>query len=243
MARTVADLSLLFKVIADPTQFETSEPAPGKHSLRGLRVTWYADDGNTPVTNETQTAVAAAARALTGVGCEAEEARPPGISRGPVLWIELFARAAADQLREFYRGREDQAGPQAAPFLQGVDDESNLNDQINRAGKVATAVLERERWREDLLLWMKTRPLILAPVGATPAFPHGTRRVEVKGESISVFRAFGYAQTFNVFGFPSVVVPAGRSPEGLPIGVQIVGLPYAEELVLAAAAVIESAST
>ena len=86
---------------------------------------------------------------------------------------------------------------------------------------------------------MKKTPLILAPVGSTPAFEHGARRVTVKGESISVFRAFSYSQTFSVFGLPSVVVPAGRSVEGLPIGVQIVGRPFDESTVLAAAAIIE----
>jgi amidase len=65
--------------------------------------------------------------------------------------------------------------------------------------------------------------------------------VTVERKSISVFRAFSYAQTFNVFGLPSAVVPVGRSPEGLPIGVQIVGRPLAEQSVLAAAAVIEAA--
>ena len=86
---------------------------------------------------------------------------------------------------------------------------------------------------------MKTTPLILAPVGSTPAFEHGATRVAVRGQSISVFRAFSYSQTFNVFGLPSVVVPAGRSAEGLPIGVQIVGRPFEEGMVLAAAAAIE----
>jgi Asp-tRNA(Asn)/Glu-tRNA(Gln) amidotransferase A subunit family amidase len=242
MARTVRDLELLFKVIANPTQFEISRPEYGAGPLRGLRVAWYADDGKTPVTNETRVALAAVAKILGDAGCEVDEALPPGISRGPSLWIELFARAATDQLKEFYRGREDAAGPQAAPFLLEFDDEPSLAARIDRGEAVGAAVIERERLREDLLRWMKTTPLILAPVGATPAFAHGTRRVTINGESVSVFRAFGYSQTFNVFGLPSVVVPAGRSPEGLPIGVQLVGHPFAEQLVLAVAAVIERAT-
>ena len=69
-------------------------------------------------------------------------------------------------------------------------------------------MIERERLREELRQWMKERRLILAPVGATAAFEHGAERVEVSGKSISVFRAFSYSQTFNVFGLPSVAVPA-----------------------------------
>jgi amidase len=245
MARTVADLALLFKVIADPPPSgltdRASSLAEGTAALRGLQVAWYADDGIAPVTDQTRNAVAAAAKALGDADLEVSEAKPPGISRGTSLWIDLFSGAVTEQLREFYRGREDEAGPQVSPYLCDREDEANLEGKINKAERVAAAVLEREQWREDLLQWMETTPLILAPVGATPAFEHGAQRVEVNGQSISVFRAFGYSQTFNVFGLPSVVVPAGRTAEGLPIGVQIVGRPFEEQTVLAAAAVIEEA--
>jgi aspartyl-tRNA(Asn)/glutamyl-tRNA(Gln) amidotransferase subunit A len=57
---------------------------------------------------------------------------------------------------------------------------------------------------------------------------------------VSIFRAFSYSQTFNVFDLPSVVVRAGWSAAGLPIGVQIVGPPFSEKSVLAAAEIIEN---
>ena len=88
---------------------------------------------------------------------------------------------------------------------------------------------------------MKVTPLILAPVGATVAFEHGRQRVDVNGTYVNVFHAFSYSQTFNVFGLPSVAVPAGKTSKGLPIGVQVVGRPFEELTVLAAAAVIEEA--
>lgn len=245
LARTVADLDLLFKVIADapPSGRDAgaSSLAAGIAALRGLRIAWYSDDGVAPITDETRKAVVAAAKVLSDVGLEVSEARPPGISRGSSLWIGLFSGAATAQLIEFYRGREDEAGPPVLALLGNLDEETDFPNKISRAERVAAAVLERERLREDLLRWMKTTPLILAPVGATPAFEHGAQRVEVNGRSISVWRAFGYSQTFNVFGLPSVVVPAGRSAEGLPIGVQIVGRPFEEKTVLAAAGLIEDA--
>ena len=241
MARTIEDLSLLFNVIADATTYEPNPSSLEEKTaaLRGLQVSWYADDGIVPVTEETRDAVMSVAKVLADAGLEISEARPPGISRGAALWIELFSRGFAEQLRKFYQGREDEAGPQVSPFLRDRGDEANLGGKINKAERVAAAVLERERLREDLLQWMETTPLILAPVGATPAFEHGARRVVVNGQSISVFRAFSYSQTFNVFGLPSVVVRAGRSKGGLPIGVQIVGRPFEETRVLAAARVVE----
>jgi amidase len=239
MARTVADLSLLIRILAGSRQSELSSRAA---SLRGLRLAWYADDGVAPVTNETRAAVAAAAKVLSEAGLEVSEERPPGVSAGSRLWIELFARAASDQLGQFYRGREDEGGPLVSALLRGPEPETDLQDRISKAERVAAAVLERERLREQLLRWMKRTPLILAPVGSTPAFEHGARRVEAGGESISIFRAFSYSQTFNVFGLPSVVVPAGRTANGLPIGVQIVGRPFEDLTVLAAAAVVEKTS-
>jgi amidase len=243
LARSVADLSLLFDVMADATQseisFQDASLDRDAARLKGLRVAWYTDDGVAPVTRETRDAVLAAAKAFGDHGLAVDEARPPGVADGFRLWIELFSRAVEEQLREFYRGKEDQAGPQVAAMLGKFD--QRTNDAIGEAEKLAAAMAERERLREELLSWMKTTPLILAPVGSTPAFEHGARRVEVSGESISVWRAFSYSQTFNVFGLPSVAVPAGRSAEGLPIGVQIVGQPFAERTVLAAAALLEAA--
>jgi amidase len=243
MARRVADLNLLFKVIAESASHKIGGGTlkEDKAVLRGVRVAWYSYDGGAPVTDETRAAILAAANALSDAGFEVNEETPPGVSQGARLWIELFSRAASEQLREFYQGREDEAGPLVSTLLHNSKSANDLESKISQAERVAAAVLERERLREELLRWMKTTPLILAPVGSTPAFEHGARRVAVKGESISVFRAFSYSQTFNVFGLPSVVVPVGRSKEGLPIGVQIVGRPAEEKKVLAAARIVEEA--
>ena len=245
MARCIEDLRLLFNVIADATRSEISDRESsidrGVAALRGLRVAWYVDDRVASVTIETRDAVEAAAKALSEAGLEVNEGEPPGVSHGSRLWIELFSRAATTQLCEFYRGREKKAGPIVISAIKtaerrGVDADA----RANQAEKLAAALVERERLREDVLRWMKTTPLILAPVGATPAFEHGARRVETAGQSISVFRAFSYSQTFNVLGLPSVTVPAGRSEEGLPIGVQIVGRPFEERTILAAAGIVEA---
>jgi hypothetical protein len=49
-----------------------------------------------------------------------------------------------------------------------------------------------------------------------------------------------YSQPFNLLGLPAAVVPVSYSPEGLPIGVQVIGRPCEEELVLSVAATIEA---
>jgi Asp-tRNA(Asn)/Glu-tRNA(Gln) amidotransferase A subunit family amidase len=58
---------------------------------------------------------------------------------------------------------------------------------------------------------------------------------------VEYLRAMSYSQWFNLLGNPAAVVPVRKSPEGLPIGVQIVGRPWEEEAVLAVVAKIEEA--
>ncbi len=222
MGRSVRDVRLLFTALSEEHGF--------KNTLS--RVAWYADDGAVPVTDETAEAVRTAAHALADAGFMVEERLPPHIDRGNELWLKLFSRASVIQLRQVYAGREKEGGSFVSWRLANAGEPSSLDDYI-------ADWMERDRLREELLRWMETTPLIIAPVGATPAYEHDTLKVTVRGKTMGTFRAFSYAQTFNVFDLPVVTIPAGRSNDGLPIGVQIVGRPNAEEMVLAAAAVVE----
>jgi amidase len=243
MARSVEDLSLILSVIAGYNAAESvSAPIAGngsphaRLSLQGCRVAWYTDDDVSPVSDGTRRAVRAAVSALEEAGLLATERLPPGISRGPHLWLALFSRAIRGHLLEMYGGREEEAGD-FARFMLGsltVGPQPAMDDFVN-------AWAERDGLRARLVEWMTETPLIVAPVGASHAFAHGARRLEIDGQTLGIFRAFGYSQTFNVYGLPAVSVPAGRSPEGLPIGVQIIGRPFQEEAVLAAAFVVEEA--
>ena len=244
MARRVADLELLFRVL-NPPQFESqSDQTEGfdRDRLRGARVAWYVDDGIIPAANEVKSAVESAARSLVAAGLEVFEATPPGVSKGQQLWIDLFSRAANSEIASLYHGHAGEAGPLVSRLLhQAAGEPAEFEDRIDNAEKLARAIVEREQHREALLRWMGNTPLILAPVGATAAFEHGRQRVDIDGPYVSVFRAFSYSQTFNVFGLPSVAVPAGKTTSGLPIGVQVVGRPFEEVTVLAAAAIVEEA--
>ncbi|HEY0546634.1 MAG TPA: amidase [Pyrinomonadaceae bacterium] len=238
MARYVEDLALLFRVIAGFDESEAvSAPVSDrmlKADVRGWRVAWYVFDEVAPVTLETRGAVLAAARALADAGCIVREEKPPGVERGPDLWSRLFARAALLQMREEYKGQEEKAGA----FVRYLLDSSHTAEPPS-FGDFALAWNERDSLRSQLIEWMRETPLIIAPVGAMHAFEHGARKVEVEGQTLSIFRAFSYAQTWNVYGLPVACVPASRTREGLPVGVQIIGKPFAEEAVLAAAAIVE----
>jgi Asp-tRNA(Asn)/Glu-tRNA(Gln) amidotransferase A subunit family amidase len=245
MARSVNDLALLLKAISNPTPYEAGTRSlpdqESRVSLAGLRVAAFIDKA-TPVTEETEEAIKAAARALSDAGAKVSEETPPGFPDGSELWIELFSAAARHQLRDFYRGSESKAGPLVSTAIQRASaDKDAMENRIERAEALAAALVKRERRREDVLRWMKKTPLILMPAGAAPAFVHGASRMVVRDQSVSIFRAFSYTHAANVFGLPAAVISEGRSSEGLPIGVQIVGRPFDERTVLAAAAAIEAA--
>jgi Asp-tRNA(Asn)/Glu-tRNA(Gln) amidotransferase A subunit family amidase len=93
--------------------------------------------------------------------------------------------------------------------------------------------------REKILLQMRKYPVLICPVAAIPAFRHREREWQVEGKTVKYLDAWSYCEWFNLLGFPAAVVPMGYSEEGLPIGVQIVGLPWQEEVVLAVAARLE----
>ncbi|HJS25144.1 MAG TPA: amidase [Pyrinomonadaceae bacterium] len=230
MARTVGDLRLLLNALCDYPF--------GRHrkGLLGWEAAWYTDDGVAPVTEETARAVAAAAQALSDAGVLVEQRRPPHVERGNELWLKMFSRASVVQLRKVYKGREKEGGSFVSWRLATADQTPppTLDEYI-------AGWMERDRLREELLEWMDSTPILLAPVGATPAYPHDTLKVTVRDTTMGTFRAFSYAQTFNVFDLPVVTIPAGKSNEGLPIGVQVIGMPFTEEMVLEAAEIIEDA--
>jgi amidase len=240
MARRVEDLRLLLGSLRETKvplgTLAVNSLLNQSAAMRGCRVAWYTDDDVAPVTEETHRAVALAAIALNDAGLIAEQRRPPGLERGYELWLKLFSRASVVQLRNVYTGREEEGGDFVRWRLATADNTPapTLDDYIS-------AWMERDRIRLALNQWMTEVPLLVAPVGATPALKHETLKVTIGVTTLSTFRAFSYSQAFNVFDLPSVSVPAGVSAEGLPIGVQIVGRPFAEETVLVAAAIVEEA--
>jgi len=81
--------------------------------------------------------------------------------------------------------------------------------------------------------FMENFDVILCPVNPYPALPHGSWPQE------DILPSFSYTAAYNLTGWPGAVVRAGTSPEGLPIGVQVVARPWREDVALAVAKHIE----
>ena len=133
-------------------------------------------------------------------------------------------------------GRDDDLSPILKEFRAWVAEEPPLG-----AVELLDTLLERDALRAKFLAKMEEFPILICPVCAIPAFRHGERAWTVQGQRLAYLKAMAYSQWFNLLGNPAAVVPVSQSPDGMPIGVQIVGRSWEEEAVLAVAARIEEA--
>jgi Asp-tRNA(Asn)/Glu-tRNA(Gln) amidotransferase A subunit family amidase len=240
MARTVADVKALFEVMQGPDDGDTcAAPVPlrwpSDDEARKLRIGYFEDDGRTPVTAETRAAVTIAAEALRGAGFQVEPFRPSGLEEARALWKKFFVTVGGMLIRPMFHGREHDLSPVLKQFLQWSAAEPPLTGET-----LLDAWIGRDILRAEFLAQMRAYPILLCPAAAIPAFRHGERSWRIDGKSVEYLDAWSYTEWFNLLGNPGAVVPVSHSPEGLPIGVQIVGLPWEEEQVLAVAAMVES---
>jgi amidase len=94
--------------------------------------------------------------------------------------------------------------------------------------------LQWDKFRGAMLAFMDKYDAILCPVNAYPAMFHGTTFEAEKRH------AFSYTSPYTLTGWPSVTVRGGTSPEGLPIGVQVIARPWREDVAVAVAQHIET---
>ncbi len=242
MARTVADLKLLFEAmqgpdIGDPSSAPVLVRWPEGNALKKIRIGYFEDDSRTPVTPETRASIRQAAEALRSSGFEVEPFRPEGLEKARQLWWKFFGVAGGMLLGPITSGHEAELSPILKEFNGWVAAEPPLTAQ-----SLLDTWIERDLLRMQVFAEMEKFPVLLCPVASIPAFRHGERSWQVEGKTVQYLDAWSYCEWFNLLGMPAVVVPVGRTPEGLPIGVQIVARPWEEELVLSVAEELERGS-
>jgi len=239
MARILADLSVLFEAMQGPDVGDTSAaPVPVRwpiaDEVKKLRIGYFEDDSRTPVTPETRAAVRTAAEALRGTGFQVEPIRPDGLEEARQLWHKFFVIAGGMLLRPMFKENDSDLSPILKQFL-----DLSGSEPAHTGRTLLDAWIQRDLLRARFLAQMQRYPILLCPAAAIPAFRHGERSWQVEGKTVHYLDAWSYTEFFNLLGNPAAVIPIGRSPEGLPIGVQIVGRPWEEEQVLAVAAALE----
>jgi Asp-tRNA(Asn)/Glu-tRNA(Gln) amidotransferase A subunit family amidase len=239
MARTVADLKVLFDVMAGPEDTDVSSAPvpmrwPDQDELRQMTIGFFEDDGRTPVTPETRAAVRIAAEALDKAGFKVAPFRPEGLELARDLWWKFFGTAGGMLLGPMVQGHETEISPILRQFLGWVAAEPPHSGHT-----LLYSWIQRDELRARFLAQMQTVPVLLCPVAAVSAFRHGERNWQVEGLPVKYLDAWSYCEWFNLLALPGVAVPVGRSLEGLPIGVQIVARPWQDEVALGIAVEVE----
>ena len=242
MARTVADLEVLFEVMQGPDDGDTlAAPVPvrwpSRDELKQLRVGFFEDDGRTPVTEETRQAVVSAAERLRRAGYKVERFQPSELEQARQLWWQFFGVAGGMLLGPMTKGREEELSPILRQFSKMAE-----TSPRHTAQSLLDTWIMRDVLRFEIFAQMRDFPVLLCPVAAIPAFRHGERSWQIDGKRVEYLDAWSYAEWFNLLGMPAAVVPIGQTREGLPIGVQIAGRPWQEEVVLRVAEAVERES-
>jgi amidase len=233
LARYVEDLELILPIIAgpdgvDPYVYPVTMRDPGAVSPTGLRVVMFTDNGVRTPTRETADAVRSAAEALAEAGAAVEERRPPGLDEVADAWASMISADGHAWLARLI----DAAG---TPGHGSYDTRGWVEFSVGLSGPALTELVERaDGVRSRMLRWMRDVDVVVCPAMPQPAILHGGSNDPAFGDT--------YSDVHNLTGLPAVVVRGGTSPEGLPIGVQLVGRPWREDMALAAARVVEAAS-
>lgn len=235
IARFVEDLELVLPIISgvdwkDCSAIPADLEDPELVDMEEIRAAYYTDNGEVAASAEVAAALESCVRVIAEQGAKVTGIRPPGIERSRDLFERVFATDGGAWIRRLVEklGTRD-----LYPHLKWI--EAGEGEPESSARDFTAMLEELDQFRRDMLGFFQHFDVILAPVHANAAQPHCDLTGEERGAG------FGFSQTYNLTGWPSVVVRAGASEKGLPIGVQVVAWPWREDVALAVARKIEDA--
>jgi amidase len=242
MTRYAADLERALDMMAAPDElrdgvgYQLKLPRPRHANLGDLRVLVIDTHPLMPTSEAVRTAIGKLAERVAKLGVKVSNKSPllPDLASSARLYMRLVAAALSPRLSAEAFADADRA---AAALRE--DDHSLQAERArgfvmsHRAWLAADAqrLQLQEKWR----ILFQAFDLVLYPPFAVPAFPNDfsepldARQLDIDGKSYPYLDAgFIWADPATTCGLPSTAAPIGRSPEGLPIGVQIIG-PYLED--------------
>jgi aspartyl-tRNA(Asn)/glutamyl-tRNA(Gln) amidotransferase subunit A len=228
--------------------------AGGVAGARGLRVALPREYFGAGLQPEVEQAVRGAAAVLRDAGATLADASLPHTEHGVACYYILAPAEASSNLARYDGIRYGLRAPSTGSLLDLYRDtrEAGFGREVKRRIMLGTYVLSSGYYDAYYLKAQKVRTLIrrdfervfadadviLTPVAPTTAFRIGEKTDDPLAMYLSDVLTIGV----NLAGLPALVLPCGRDAHGLPIGVQIVGPPFGEEVVLRAARAFEAAT-
>src|SRR5271157_3231161 len=259
--KTVEDVALMLQCMAgrDPLDSTSADvPVPNylEHvgqQVKGLRIgvpTEYFGEG---LNAEVRAAVEAAIQELAKAGCEIVPISLPHTEYAiPTYYVVATAEASSNLARYdgVRYGVRASDGKSLAEMYRRTRD-AGLGTEVKRRIMLGTYALSAGYYDAYYLKAQRVRSLlardfdnafgavdtIVTPTAPTAAFKLG----EKTDDPLAMYLADIYTVTANLAGIPGISVPCGKSKEGLPIGIQILGKSFDEPTVLRVAHVVEHA--
>ncbi len=243
MARSVADVAFLLSVMAgtdasDPACYG-SEPArfaePLARDFRGVRVAWSPDLGALPLDRRVRAVLEAQRATFEALGCIVEEASPD-LSGADECFRAIRAFVVAAQLGPLLKRHRDRLKPAAIEEIEAGQRQSGA--EVARAMAQHALLLERMRQFQGRYPFLLCAVNQLPPFDAELDWPKSIEGVAMEGYLAWMRSACWITTTLC----PALSVPAGFTPEGLPVGIQIVGPRWQDFAVLQLAHAFEKAT-
>jgi amidase len=224
MARSVSDVALLLGAIAGPDSqapLSLSEPGgvftrPLERTLKGVRIAWFKDLGGIPFDPRVRAVVDGQRKVFESLGCVVEQAEPD-FSGADFAFKTLRAWNSAAVHGE--RIRANRAAYKDT-LLQEIEEGLRLTGQdIARA-----ETLHGQLWRRFQEFLLKYEFFVLPTTQVPPFDVNQAYPTEVNGTKMGSYIDWMKSCWYiSIVGNPAISVPAGFTPEGLPVGLQIVG--------------------
>ena len=233
MGKTVRDLAILLGIMSgvDPKDPYTKHVAVPDYTraiggeIRDMRIglpTNYFFDDIQPAVGD---AVTNAVRRLEKLGAIIVPIAVPGIDGIIDLWLPIAISEAAAYHQQSFRAKADLYGEDVRFLLEA--------GELTLATTYINAQRVRFAWKASLKEAMRDVDVIVTPTLPNTAMKVGETISKIGSKEESVFAVSArFCAPFNMSGFPAASIPCGFAPNGLPIGLQIVGKPFDEETIL-----------
>ncbi len=252
MARSARDLTLLLDVMTGPDPLTLGKAhhvtlPPARHErLRDFRVLVIEEHPFIPTGSAVRAGVNRVADALASAGARVERHTPllPDLTEAATLYTQLmFSSSVARFPLDGYEQLQIRAAELSAED-QSLD-ATRLRAMVFSHRDWMEANTRRESHRHGWRRFFAEFDAVVCPITPTPAFPHDhdpdplARRIDIDGVEYPYFDQLVLAGLATMPGLPATAIPAGRSPEGLPVGVQLIGPMFEDRTPLRLAELLE----
>lgn len=251
LGRGAEDLETGLAVMAGPDEIDGAGyalklPAPRRETLAGLKVAVMLTDPNSEVDVTVQARVQAVADFMAKRRARISDRARPDFDTGHCqrVYVALLRAATSGrQTDEMFRLNRDIARGLAPGDESYFARMTRANILPHRDWLAANEARHKMRlaWAEFFKEW----DVLICPAGASAAYPHDhkgerhERTVIVNGRPVPTTDQIFWAGYSGVSYLPSTVAPAGFTPQGLPVGVQIIGPQYGDRTCIHVARLLE----